>query len=110
VFFFVIREAPRFIISYRRRVSSRKDVRLFTRNGNDWSEPAPRRRRGRDIPQSHRPTCRSRDGNPSSALAEAVTLPSGEIVRLGTNSGEQPRLLVARGPNSQGCLFSCDNK
>jgi hypothetical protein len=37
------------------------------------------------------------DDNPSGALAEGVTLPSGEIVRLGANAGEQPRLQVARG-------------
>jgi hypothetical protein len=35
------------------------------------------------------------DGNRSSALAAAVTLPSGEVVRLGPNASEQPRLQVA---------------
>jgi hypothetical protein len=35
------------------------------------------------------------DGNRSSALAAAVTLPSGEIVRLGATASEQPRLQVA---------------
>jgi hypothetical protein len=37
------------------------------------------------------------DGNRSSALAAAVTLPSGEIVRLGATASEQPRLQVAFG-------------
>jgi hypothetical protein len=35
------------------------------------------------------------DGEPSSALAAAVTLPSGEIVRFGSDTGQQPRLRVA---------------
>jgi hypothetical protein len=35
------------------------------------------------------------DGNRSSALAAAVTLPSGETVRLGDKAAEQPRLQVA---------------
>jgi hypothetical protein len=43
------------------------------------------------------------DGNASSALAEAVTLPSGEIVRLRSDAGEQPRLQVARPGGTAGC-------
>ena len=35
------------------------------------------------------------DGKPSSALAAAVTLLSGEIVRFGSDAGQQPRLRVA---------------